>query len=236
LSTGALSPDVAEQIIIGLTRACKAAGCVLIAGETAEMPGFYKAGEYDIAGTIVGAVDEEHIIDGRTITPGDRILGLRSNGLHTNGYSLARKIVTEIAGRRYSDQFDPAGHSFGRELLRPHRSYIQALALMERGVIKGCAHITGGGFQENIDRVLPPGCAARIETGAWRPDPIFDFLQQNGNVETDEMYRTFNMGIGMALVAASQEAQSVCAAPELAAFEPREIGRIVEGDQTVTLA
>ncbi len=235
LGTGVLSADIAEQIVVGLSRACKAAGCVLIGGETAEMPGFYSRGEYDIAGTIIGAVDEEEIIDGRGIEPGDVIIGLRSNGLHTNGYSLARKIVTEAASRTYSDRFEPTGRTFGEELLRPHRSYIQALALMQRGMIKGCAHITGGGFQENIDRILPAGCSAVIETSRWRPEPVFEFLKQAGNVENDEMYRTFNMGVGMALAVGEKHAEAVVGAPELAAFEPLCIGRVESGNGTVTM-
>jgi phosphoribosylformylglycinamidine cyclo-ligase len=235
IGTGKLAPDVAEQILVGLARACKASGVVLIGGETAEMPGFYAKGEYDISGTIVGAVDAAQIIDGRTIVPGDVIIGLRSNGLHTNGYSLARKIVTEAAGKKYSDTFEPTGRTFGQELLRPHRTYLPALSLIRQGLIKGCAHLTGGGFQENIDRVLPSGADAVIETGTWQPDAIFQFMQQAGGVENDEMYRTFNMGIGMVLVTSPDRAGQVLSAAELKPFEPCRIGRIVQGGAKVVM-
>jgi phosphoribosylformylglycinamidine cyclo-ligase len=230
-----LIPAVAEQIIQGLARACKAGGCVLIGGETAEMPGVYSVGEYDLVGCIVGVVDRSGIVDGRTITPGDTAIGLRSSGLHTNGYSLARKIVREVAGRKYSDLFEPAGRSFGDVLLTPHRAYSPVLSLMGRGLIKGCAHITGGGFQDNVDRVLPGNCDAVIDTGSWKPDPIYKFLQDAGNVESDEMYHTFNMGIGMVMVVDSGNVGAVLEAPEIAGFEPRVIGRIAGGTGKVIL-
>ncbi len=224
-----LIPSVAEQILSGLVRACRAGGCVLIGGETAEMPAVYSKGEYDLVGCIVGVVDKSKIVDGRGIVPGDAAVGLRSSGLHTNGYSLARKIVREAAGKRYSDPFVPAGKTFGQTLLAPHRSYEPLRMFMERGIIKGCAHITGGGFQDNVDRILPPSCDAVIETSAWTPDPIFRFLKEAGNVEIDEMYHTFNMGIGMVIVVDPKDIGTVLTAPEIAAFEPRKIGYIVNG-------
>jgi phosphoribosylformylglycinamidine cyclo-ligase len=230
-----LIPSVAEQIIGGLVRACRAGGCVLIGGETAEMPAVYNAGEYDLAGCIVGVVDKKNIVDGHTIVPGDVAIGLRSSGLHTNGYSLARTIVREAAGRKYSDIFKPAGKTFGEVLLTPHRAYSPVLKLMERGLIKGCAHITGGGFQDNVDRILPPGCNAAISTKTWTPDPIYKFLQEAGSVEIDEMYHTFNMGIGMVLVVDPKNADAVLKAPEIAAFEPRQIGTIIKGSGKVVM-
>jgi phosphoribosylformylglycinamidine cyclo-ligase len=230
-----LVPAVAEQIIQGLVRACKAGGCVLIGGETAEMPAVYSPGEYDLVGCIVGVVDKGAIVDGHTIVAGDVVIGLHSSGLHTNGFSLARKIVREVAGKSYGDRFDPAGRSFGEVLLAPHRSYSPVLTLMDRGVIKGCAHITGGGFQDNVDRILPGGCDAVIDTGSWTPDPIYKFLQDAGNVESDEMYHTFNMGIGMVLVVDAENADRVVASPAIAAFEPEVIGRIAKGTGKVIL-
>ena len=230
-----LLPEVALQILDGLTRACRAGGCVLIGGETAEMPGVYNKGEYDLVGCIVGVAERGSIIDGRTIVPGDLCIGLRSSGLHTNGYSLARKVVREVANKNYSDPFKNSGKSFGQVLLTPHRSYSPVHKLMERNLIKGCAHITGGGFQDNVDRVLPPSCDASIDTTAWMPDPIYHFLQKAGNVESDEMYHTFNMGIGMVLVVSPDDAAAVLGAPEIAAFEPRKIGEIVKGSGTVQM-
>ena len=229
LATGKLSPDVTGRILSGISRACKKAGCVLIGGETAEMPGFYPAGEYDLAGTIVGVVDAGDIVDGHTIKPGDVIIGLRSNGLHTNGYSLARKIITEAAGKKYTDIFMPTGRSFGMELLRPHRPYSPVLRLMKKKLIKGCAHITGGGFQENIDRILPSDCDAVIETKTWDPDPIFRFLQSAGGVENNEMYRTFNMGVGLVLAVGKRDGARVLKSAEIRPFRPRLIGRITAG-------
>jgi phosphoribosylformylglycinamidine cyclo-ligase len=224
-----LIPAVAEQLVEGLARACKAGGCVLIGGETAEMPAVYNPGEYDLVGCIVGVVDKKNIIDGHTITPGDIAIGLRSSGLHTNGYSLARKIVREAAGKQYTDRFEPAGKSFGEVLLTPHRAYSPVRMLMERGLIKGCAHITGGGFQDNVDRILPPTCDVAIDTKTWTPDPIYKFMQQAGNVEIDEMYHTFNMGVGMVLAVDPKNADAVLGASEIAPFEPKKIGRFVKG-------
>ncbi|MFW6254812.1 MAG: phosphoribosylformylglycinamidine cyclo-ligase [Chitinivibrionales bacterium] len=235
VGTGKLSPEVTAGIVEGLSRACRQAGCVIIGGETAEMPGFYQAGEYDIAGTIVGVVDREKIIDGKNIRPGDVVIGLRSNGLHTNGYSLARKIVTDVAARSYGDLFEPTGKTFGEELLRPHRCYSDVLPLMERGLIKGCAHITGGGFPENIDRILPSDTNAVIDAKAWKPDPIFLFLQDSGGVENHEMYRTFNMGIGLVLVVAAEDARKVMASGEIKSFDPKIIGRIEGGNGSVQM-
>jgi len=230
-----LVPEVAEQIVTGLSVACKAAGCVLIGGETAEMPDLYKKGEYDLVGCIVGVVDKEKIIDGSTIVPGDVLIGLRSNGLHTNGYSLARKIVKDVAGKSYNDIFEPTGKSFAQELLRPHRAYSPVLKLMDEGLIKGCAHLTGGGFQDNIDRILPQNCNAVIITNAWTPDPIFRWLQEAGNVEKEEMYHTFNMGIGLVLAVKPELADTVMSSKEIESFEPVVIGNVNEGAGQVVL-
>lgn len=230
-----LLPEVAEKIIVGLTTACKASGCVLIGGETAEMPDLYKPGEFDLVGCIVGVVDKDRIIDGSTIEAGDVLIGLKSNGLHTNGYSLARKIVTEVAGKKYSDIFEATGTSFGQELLRPHRSYLPVWNLMQQNLIKGCAHITGGGFQDNVDRILPDNCNASVDTKAWTPDPIFSFMQKAGNVESEEMYHTFNMGIGLVMAIKPSDVDTVIKSQELQGFDPTIIGKVTKGSGKVDL-
>jgi phosphoribosylformylglycinamidine cyclo-ligase len=235
IATGKLDPDVFVKVLTGLTRACKDAGCVLIGGETAEMPGMYQAGEYDIAGTIVGVVDEKDVIDGSKIRIGDIIIGLRSNGLHTNGYSLARTIVKDVAKKSYFDKFPETGRTIGEELLRPHRPYSPVLGLMKKGLIRGCAHITGGGFTDNVDRILPPKCDAAIDCRSWEPDAIFTWMQKQGNVENPEMYRTFNMGIGMVLAVKPSDADKVLHSNEISKFEPRVVGTIVRGSGKVNL-
>ncbi len=230
-----LVPQVLEEIVSGLTLACKANGCVLIGGETAEMPDLYGKGEYDLVGCIVGVVDKENVIDGSSIVPGNVLIGLHSNGLHTNGYSLARKIVREVAGKQYSDVFEATGRTFGQELLRPHRAYSPVLSFMEKKIIKGCAHITGGGFQDNVDRILPENCNAVINTSSWTPDPIFQWMQKAGNVEVEEMYHTFNMGVGLVLAVDQADVNTIMKAPELAAFEPVLIGNVSKGSGKVVL-
>jgi phosphoribosylformylglycinamidine cyclo-ligase len=235
IATGKLDPDVFVKVLTGLTKACKDAGCVLIGGETAEMPGMYQAGEYDIAGTIVGVVDEKDVIDGSKIRKGDILIGLRSNGLHTNGYSLARKIVKDVAKKTYFDIFPETGRTFGEELLRPHRPYSPVLSLMKQELIRGCAHITGGGFTDNVDRILPPKCDAAIDCRTWTPDAIFLWMQKQGQVKNHEMYRTFNMGIGMVLAVKPSDANKVLRSKAIAKFEPRVVGKVVAGSGKVKL-
>ena len=235
IATGRLDPDVLVKVLSGLTAACRAAGCVLIGGETAEMPGMYRENEYDIAGTIVGVVDEKDVIDGSKIRKGDVLIGLASNGLHTNGYSLARKIVKEVAKKSYDDVFTQTGRTFAGELLRPHRPYSPVLDLMKKGLIAGCAHITGGGFTDNVDRILPKNCDAAIDCSAWTPEPIFKWMQNVGGVENREMYRTFNMGIGMVLAVKPSDANRVLAAKAIAKFEPRVVGTVTAGNGKVNL-
>jgi phosphoribosylformylglycinamidine cyclo-ligase len=230
-----LLPEVAQEIIGGLTAACRANGCVLIGGETAEMPDLYKKGEYDLVGTIIGVVDRTKVIDGKGIVPGDLLIGLKSSGLHTNGYSLARKIVTEVAGYSYNDLFDTEKKTFGQVLQEPHRSYLPLLQHMKEGVIKGCAHITGGGFQDNINRIIPINCNAVIATSSWQSQPIFSWMQKTGNVEQSEMYHTFNMGIGMVVVISPENESNICKAAALQDFEPVKIGSIVDGSGKVVL-
>ena len=204
LATGKLRPEVAEQVIAGMARACRENGCALIGGETAEMPGFYADGEYDIAGFIVGVVDRSRIVDGRGIVPGDVLIGLRSSGLHTNGYSLARRVLFEVCGLTAADVVPELGTSIADALLATHRSYQSVvLPLLDTGLVKGMAHITGGGITENLPRVLPVGCAAEVERRAWTVPPLFALLQRHGHITDDEMFRAFNMGIGMIVVCAA---------------------------------
>jgi len=239
LATGRLAPDVAVQVVEGLAAACRDNGCALLGGETAEMPGFYEAGEYDLAGFIVGLVDRDRVIDGRAITPGDRLVGLRSSGLHTNGYSLARRILFDRLDLRVDTYLAEVGGFVGEELLRPHRTYLRAIRPLLRegagtGPIKGLAHVTGGGITDNLPRVLPEGTAARVDRSRWRPPAIFEYLQNRGEVPDEDMFRTFNMGIGMILVVGAGEADRVLArlaeAGEAGAIV---IGEIVAGDRVV---
>lgn len=230
-----LYPAVTLEIVGGLAAACRENGCVLIGGETAEMPDLYKKDEYDLVGTIVGLVDKSAVIDGSTIVSGDSIIGLRSSGLHTNGYSLARKIVKEIGGKGYSDNFPGSNKTFGEILQEPHRSYLPLSNYMNKSMIKGCVHITGGGFQDNINRVLPSSCDAVITTSAWQPDPIFTWMQKTGNVKKEEMYHTFNMGIGMVAIIDPSNLTTLLSAPELQQFDPVKIGTVVDGSGKVRM-
>jgi phosphoribosylformylglycinamidine cyclo-ligase len=210
LATGRLSPAVAEQVVAGVARACKENGCALIGGETAEMPGFYADGEYDIAGFIVGAVDKSKVIDGRGVAPGDVLIGLPSAGLHTNGYSLARRVFFDICGWHADTFVEELGTTIGDALLAPHRSYLsQVCPVIQRGLVKGLAHITGGGLTENVPRALPEGCGVEIDLHAWSVPAIFRLLQQRGAIDATEMFRAFNMGVGLVIVAAAPGAAEV---------------------------
>ncbi len=236
IAAGKLVPETVGSVIEGLARGCKETGCALIGGETAEMPGFYADGEYDVAGFIVGVVDRSHIIDGSRITPGDVLIGLPSVGLHTNGYSLARKLFFEVAGYTAETQVDELGCAAPQELLKAHRSYLGALeGLLGSGVIKGLAHITGGGLLENIPRILPEGTAAEITAASWPVLPVFTLLARIGNVPEREMYRTFNMGIGMAVITSADQADLVRAHLDARGDAHYDIGRIVAGDRSVSI-
>jgi phosphoribosylformylglycinamidine cyclo-ligase len=235
LATGRLSPAVAERVIGGVARACRENGCALIGGETAEMPGFYADGEYDLAGFIVGLVDRSKIIDGRTIEPGDILIGLRSAGLHTNGYSLARSVVFEVLGLTPDTFVDELGMTVSEALLAPHRSYLAAVSpLIDAGLVKGMAHITGGGITENLPRTLPPTCGARVDRRSWSVPAIFQLLQRAGAISDDEMFRAFNMGIGLIVVcpdhAAERALQMLVEAGEP---EVHLIGHVIEGEHDV---
>jgi len=234
LATGRIEPEITEKVIEGLAEACKHNGCALIGGETAEMPGFYPDGEYDLAGFIVGAVERERIISGKTVEVGDVILGLASNGLHTNGYALARKLLFEVGKYTLDSYVNELKGKVGNELLRTHKSYWPAIKrLVDGECVSAMAHITGGGITENLPRVLPRGVAAVIEMGSWQIPPIFDHLQQLGNVPQDEMLRTFNMGLGMLLVVPSKKFKKAQTVLERAGEKAFTVGRIVKGDRKV---
>lgn len=211
-ATGKLSPAVVVDVVKGLSEGCREAGCALIGGETAEMPGLYNEGDYDLAGTIVGIVDRSKIVNGLTIEPGDTLVGLASSGLHTNGYSLARRILLDSGDSSFSlfEHIPSIGRTLSEELLATHRCYAPAvLPALEEFEIKGMAHITGGGFYDNIPRILPPTCSVTIERRTWPVPPIFSLIQERGNVPEPEMYRTFNMGIGYVLVVPAEQAPAL---------------------------
>jgi phosphoribosylformylglycinamidine cyclo-ligase len=232
LATGRLSPEVAQTIVGGITTACRDNGCALLGGETAEMPGFYADGEYDLAGFIVGVVDRTRLISGRTIAVGDALVGVPSSGLHTNGYSLARQIVFEHLNLEVDTYVPELERTVGEAMLEPHRSYLPLVRpLLDGGRIKAMAHITGGGITENLPRVLPHGTAAVVDASAWEVPPLFRWLQRNGNVPIDDMMRTFNMGLGLIIVTARDRSEQLI--EELAARggrDARVIGEIVPGE------
>ena len=219
-----LEPRVFDQLLAGFTKACRAAGCALIGGETAQMPGMYRKGEYDLAGCIVGVVDRTRLLDGSRITPGDVVLGLPSNGLHTNGYSLARKILFEQLRLKPQSKVPQLKQPIGDELLRVHKNYQPLLARLPDGTLHGVAHITGGGLIDNLPRVLPKDCDAIIETGSWRVPPLFQFLEEHGKVDRTEMFQVFNMGIGMVAVVAAKDADKVART-----IKAKRIGQIANG-------
>ncbi len=235
LATGVLDPDVTEKVVEGIAEACRHNGCALIGGETAEMPGFYPEGEYDLAGFIVGIVDKSKIITGKDVKVGDVLLGLPSNGLHTNGYSLARKLFFDVAGYTPDTFVNEIKGKAGAELLKTHKSYWPVLRkLIHAGLIRAMAHITGGGITDNLPRVLPKGRAAVVEMGTWPILPVFSHMQAIGNVPQDDMMRTFNMGIGMVLVVAAEKFKKVESMIEAAGEKSYLIGRIVKGDRNVS--
>ncbi len=234
LATGKLEPEIAEKVVEGLATACKHNGCALIGGETAEMPGFYPEGEYDLAGFIVGVAERERIINGQAVEPGDVILGLASNGLHTNGYSLARKLLFEIGHYTLDTYVNEIKGKVGNELMRTHKSYWPVIRkLVAAECVSAMAHITGGGITENLPRVLPKGVAAVIEIGSWPVLPIFEHLQKLGNVPQDEMLRTFNMGLGMLLVIPGKKFKKAQGVLERAGEKAHTVGRIIKGERKV---
>jgi phosphoribosylformylglycinamidine cyclo-ligase len=230
IGCGKLEPHVFQQLLAGFSRACRLAGCALLGGETAQLPGMYRKGEYDLAGCIIGVVDRGNIIDGRKIRPGDVILGLESNGLHTNGYSLAREILFRKMRLKVTSRLPGSAKAVGEELLRVHKNYQPLVAKTPSGMIKGLAHITGGGLTDNLPRILPPNCDAVIETNNWRVPRIFQVLQQNGNIDRQEMYQVFNMGVGMVAVVSERDARRA-----MSMLKAKRIGQIERGNSKVRL-
>jgi phosphoribosylformylglycinamidine cyclo-ligase len=234
LATGKLEGGVMEKVVEGLSEACKSAGCALIGGETAQMPGFYADGEYDLAGFIVGVVNRDQIITGDKIEAGDVLFGLPSNGLHTNGYSLARKLLFDVAKYGPDQYVNELKDKTGAALMRQHRSYLSIVKkLTAANLVTGMAHITGGGITENLPRILPKGLCAQVELNAWEVPPLFQHLQKLGNVEQDEMMRTFNMGIGMIVVVPAEMAKKAKAILNRANERHSVIGRIARGERRV---
>ncbi|MGE0102487.1 MAG: phosphoribosylformylglycinamidine cyclo-ligase [Blastocatellales bacterium] len=231
IAIGKLDPDVVEQLVEGLTRGCREGDCALLGGETAEMPDIYREGEYDIAGFIVGVVDRRKIINGARITAGDVVIGLPSLGLHTNGYSLARKIFFDVEGYQIDTHVPELGCTIGEELLKPHKNYLPALnrLIEHEGVIKGLAHITGGGLVENIPRILPKNVDVAIREGSWPVLPVFDLIQRLGNVPREDMLRTFNLGIGMVVIVSAEFLQFVKDQLSFAREPYYILGEVVDG-------
>jgi phosphoribosylformylglycinamidine cyclo-ligase len=230
IGCGKLESRVFQQLLRGFSRACRSAGCALLGGETAQMPGMYRKGEYDLAGCIIGVVDRGNIIDGKKIRPGDVILGLESNGLHTNGYSLAREILFNKMNLKIRSRLPGSAIAVWKELLRVHKNYQPLLAKIPSGMIKGLAHITGGGLVDNLPRILPANCDAVIETKSWPPPRIFQILHQNGNIDLHEMYQVFNMGIGMTAVVSERDAGRA-----RRMLKAKPIGQIARGNGRVRL-
>lgn len=236
LAVGQLQPDKVAAIVGGVTEGCRQAGCALIGGETAEMPGFYSPDEYDLAGFVVGVVERSRIITGADIRPGDVLIGCASSGLHSNGYSLARKVFFEIGAYEVDNYLNSLGRTVGEELLIPTRIYVRLVrSLLSRHMVRGMAHITGGGLLENIPRVLPEGLAVRIRRRSWPVPPVFDLIRDLGGVEESEMFRTFNMGIGFVLVVSPAEADQVVAILREQGEPAYLIGEVVRGGNEVRL-
>jgi len=232
LATGQLKPAIAEMIVTGMAASCRENNCALLGGETAEMPGIYAEGEYDLAGFIVGVVEKERLINGRTVAVGDVLIGVPSSGLHTNGYSLARRIVFDELKLRIDSHVGELGRTVGEALLEPHRSYLHMVKpVFDYGSIKAMAHITGGGITDNLPRVLPHGTSAVVELSSWTVPPLFQWLQASGQVPREDMLRTFNMGIGLIIVTSGDRAEPLI--EELTARGGRDacvIGEIIPGE------
>lgn len=226
MAAGSLDAGLVAEVVKGLATACRENGCALVGGETAEMPGLYSGSDFDLAGTIVGIVERDGVVDGSSIVPGDVVFALPSSGLHTNGYSLARRVFFDAAGLSVGDRVAELGCTVGDELLKVHRSYLEPISeLMRLVTVKGLAHITGGGVVENLPRILPMGCAATIERGTWPVPAVFTFIAEKGDVADDEMFRVFNMGLGMLAVVGKEEADRVPGGLEM-----HVVGEIVTGD------
>lgn len=237
IGTGKVEPAVIEAIVSGLAAACQEAGCVLLGGETAEMPGFYQEGDYDLVGTIVGVVDEEQLLPKAEMAPGDLLYGLASSGLHTNGYTLARRIFFEVLKKETGTYMPELGRSVGEELLTPHRSYLPVLKeAIRSGLVKGLAHLTGGGFIDNIPRILPANRRVVVKKNSWPVLPVFQIIQEAGKIPELEMYRTFNMGIGMVCVVSPEKEEAFKGKLTAAGEEPFRIGWLEEGEKGVVFS
>jgi phosphoribosylformylglycinamidine cyclo-ligase len=230
IGCGKLEPRVFQELLRGLSRACRSARCALLGGETAQMPGIYHKSDYDLAGCIIGVVDRSNIVDSKKVRPGDVILGLESNGLHTNGYSLAREILFRKMRLKVGSRLPGSRKTVGEELLRVHTNYQPRLSKVRSGVIKALAHITGGGLIDNLPRSLPANCEAVIKTGSWRVPRIFQILQENGKIAVQEMYQVFNMGIGMVAVVSERDVQY-----SMRVLKAKRIGEITRGNGRVRL-
>lgn len=234
LAVGKLVPDRVADIVKGVAEGCRQAGAALIGGETAEMPGFYPVYEYDVAGFAVGVVDKKKIINGQSIKPGDQLIGIASSGLHSNGFSLVRKVLLEVAQVPLNDYNADLGKTLGEELLTPTKIYVKTvLALLERYNLKGLAHITGGGLIENVPRTLPEGVQAEIKSGSWPVLPVFKLIQEKGNIPWEEMLKTFNLGIGMVLVVASEDKDDIMSELALLGEKAYHIGEIKAGEDKI---
>ncbi|MGL1902582.1 MAG: phosphoribosylformylglycinamidine cyclo-ligase [Fibrobacterales bacterium] len=235
VGTGRLQDGVMEGLVSGMAKACRENGTVLIGGETAEMPGFYQDGEYDISGTIVGVVDRDELIDGSTIKAGTVVLGLASSGLHTNGYSLARKALLEVGGFKLEDTPEGFDKNLGLTLAEPHRSYLNSIyPLVKEKKLQGLVHVTGSGFQGNIPRVLPEGVDVIIDRTAWEVPPVFKLIQKTGDVEKDEMYNTFNMGVGLLAFVEASDVEYIKTKLEAAGEKVCVCGEVVAGNKSVS--
>lgn len=236
LAVGKCEPEQVAAVVSGIAEGCRQAGCALIGGETAEMPGFYPVGEYDVAGFTVGIVDKKKIIDGSKICAGDVVLGLPSTGVHSNGFSLARKVLLDHAGLKMEEEIPALSAKLGDVILTPTQIYVKTiLALLQHADIKGMAHITGGGLLENVPRVLPNDCQVQIDSTTWPALPIFQLIQEKGNVEKREMFRTFNMGIGFVLICDAANAKKVQAACANINQPVYQIGSVVAGEKKVVI-
>jgi phosphoribosylformylglycinamidine cyclo-ligase len=236
LATGKVKPEVIETLVAGIARGCKEAGCALIGGETAEMPGFYDQGEYDMAGFAVGVVERKNAIDGSKVKPGDALVGIKSTGLQSSGYSLVRKVVFDILGLKVNHYIEEFGRSLGEELLEPTRIYArQLLKIQERFDIHGIANISGGGLPENLPRAIANNTRVIVQKGTWEIHPVFKFLQERGGVDEDEMYNTFNMGVGMVLIVSGEDADGVCRELKAMGEEAYIIGQVVAGERGIDL-
>lgn len=234
LAVGKLVPDKVADIVKGVAEGCRQAGAALVGGETAEMPGFYPVDEYDVAGFAVGVVDKKKIINGQTIKPGDQLIGIASSGVHSNGFSLVRKVLLEVAKLSLDEYNADLGKTLGEELLTPTKIYVKTvLALLERYNLKGLAHITGGGLIENVPRALPEGVQAEIKSGSWDVLPVFKLIQEKGNIPWEEMLKTFNLGIGMVLVVAPEDKDDIMRELELLGEKAYHIGEIKAGEDKI---